>query len=57
MVDQGQKGYCVPATVERVLRYYGINDLNMHQLAEAGKTGKPLTEEATTTQGVEKIVS
>lgn len=24
MVDQGSKGYCVPATLERVLTYYGI---------------------------------
>lgn len=24
MVDQGQKGYCVVATVERVMRYYGV---------------------------------
>ena len=28
MVNQGNKGYCVPATVERVLRYYGINNIN-----------------------------
>ena len=38
MVEQGNKGYCVPATVERVLRYYGINNINMHQLADAGNT-------------------
>ena len=38
MVDQGPKGYCVPATVERVLKYYGINNMNMHQLADAGNT-------------------
>lgn len=33
MVDQGQKGYCVVATAERVLRYYGI-PVDEHQLAE-----------------------
>ena len=38
MVDQGSKGYCVPATIERVLRYYGINNVNMHQIADAAKT-------------------
>ena len=38
MVEQGNKGYCVPATVERVLRYYGITNVNMHQLADAGNT-------------------
>ena len=38
MVDQGPKGYCVPATVERILRYYGITQITMHQLADAGDT-------------------
>ena len=39
MVDQGRKGYCVPATVERLLRYYGIAGVDMHNLAEKYKTG------------------
>ena len=38
MVDQGPKGYCVPATLERILRYYGITRVTMHQLADAGET-------------------
>lgn len=38
MVNQGQKGYCVPATIERVLRYYGIEDLDMHKIAELSGT-------------------
>ena len=38
MVDQGPKGYCVPATVERILRYYGVTQITMHQLADAGDT-------------------
>lgn len=33
MVDQGAKGYCVAATVERVLRYYGSN-IDQHVIAE-----------------------
>lgn len=37
MVDQGRKGYCVPATFERVLRYYGLSE-DMNILATAGKT-------------------
>lgn len=37
MVDQGHKGYCVPATFERVLRYYGLSE-DMNILATAGKT-------------------
>ena len=37
MVDQGEKGYCVPATYERVLRYYGLT-ADMNVLAMAGET-------------------
>lgn len=37
MVDQGPKGYCVPATWERVLRYMGI-PADMYVLAMAGGT-------------------
>lgn len=33
MVDQGQKGYCVVATAERVLRYYGAS-VDQHELAQ-----------------------
>lgn len=33
MVDQGEKGYCVVATSERVLRYYGIK-VDEHELAQ-----------------------
>ena len=38
MSDQGRKGYCVPATFERLLRYYGL-PADMNILAMAGKTG------------------
>ena len=37
MVDQGPKGYCVPATLERCLRYMGIR-ADMYVLAMAGNT-------------------
>jgi hypothetical protein len=37
MVNQGPKGYCVPATWERVLRYMGI-PADMYVLAMAGGT-------------------
>lgn len=33
MVDQGQKGYCVVASVERVMRYYGAS-VDQHELAQ-----------------------
>jgi len=39
MVNQGQKGYCVPATVERVMRYFGVSGVDMHKLAERFRTG------------------
>jgi hypothetical protein len=37
MVNQGPKGYCVPATFERYLRYLGI-PADMYVLAMAGQT-------------------
>ncbi|MEI6072632.1 MAG: hypothetical protein WCS31_12620 [Verrucomicrobiae bacterium] len=37
MVDQGPKGYCVPATWERVMRYMGV-PADMYILAMAGDT-------------------
>ncbi len=33
MVDQGAKGYCVAASVQRVFEYYGIG-ADMHQIAQ-----------------------
>ncbi len=39
MVDQGEKGYCAPATVARVLAYYGHSHIDQHQVASwAGTT-------------------
>lgn len=38
MVDQGPKGYCVPATWERAMRYMGV-PADMYVLAMAGDTG------------------
>ncbi len=38
MVDQGPKGYCVPATAERAMRYLGI-PADMYILANAGESG------------------
>jgi hypothetical protein len=37
MVDQGQKGYCVVATAERVMRYYGVS-ADQQELAQAANT-------------------
>ncbi len=38
MVDQGPKGYCVPATFERAMRTAGI-EADMYLLAMVGKSG------------------
>jgi len=37
MVDQGQKGYCVVASAERVVRYYGGN-VDANELAQIANT-------------------
>jgi hypothetical protein len=37
MVDQGQKGYCVVAATERVMRYYGVS-VDQQELAQAANT-------------------
>jgi hypothetical protein len=37
MVDQGQKGYCVVASAERVMRYYGTN-VDQQELAQVANT-------------------
>ncbi len=38
MVDQGMKGYCAVAVLERILRYYG-SEVDQHQLAQLTNTG------------------
>ncbi len=37
MVDQGNKGYCAVAIMERILRYYG-QDVDQHVMAELAET-------------------
>ncbi|MCW1883127.1 C39 family peptidase [Luteolibacter flavescens] len=37
MVDQGQKGYCVVASVERVARYFGA-EIDQHEMAQLANT-------------------
>jgi len=37
MVDQGQKGYCVAAAAERVMKYYG-SEADQHIFAQISKT-------------------
>lgn len=37
MVDQGAKGYCVAATVERIVKYYG-SEIDQHQIAQIAES-------------------
>lgn len=37
MVDQGQKGYCVVASIERVTRYFGA-EMDQHEMAQLANT-------------------
>ena len=43
MVDQGGKGYCVAATVERILRYYG-SDIDQHVIAQLAASEKNVND-------------
>jgi hypothetical protein len=47
MVDQGQKGYCLVAVMERILRYYN-KDVDQHQIAQvmnsSGSRGTKISE-------------
>ena len=49
MVDQGQKGYCVVASIERVGRYYGL-EVDQHEMAQVADT----TENGTNIDVMEK---
>jgi len=46
MVDQGEKGYCVVAATERVMRYYGdqVDENELAQVANTSSTGGTSSE-------------
>ncbi len=48
MVDQGQKGYCAAAVMERVLRYFG-REVDQHEMAQMANTA---TQGGTSLQGM-----
>jgi hypothetical protein len=48
MVDQGQKGYCAAAVMERVLRYFG-REMDQHEIAQMANTA---TKGGTSTRGM-----
>jgi hypothetical protein len=56
MVDQGPKGYCVPATWERYLRYLGI-PADMYVLAMAAGSSQQGTNLDEMVENVEDLVS
>lgn len=37
MVDQGNKGYCLPASTQRIFEYYGIG-ADMHQMTQVAES-------------------
>ena len=56
MVDQGPKGYCVPATWERYLRYLGI-PADMYVLAMAAGTSDRGTNLDAMVENVDSLVT
>jgi hypothetical protein len=56
MVDQGPKGYCVPATWERYLRFLGI-PADMYVLAAAAGTTQDGTDLDAMVQNVDSLVT
>lgn len=40
MVDQGQKMYCAVAVCERIMRYYGNEEVTQHTLAQIAQSGE-----------------
>jgi|GEM_PF-391860 len=55
MVDQGQKGYCVVATVQRLFEYYGM-PVDQHQIAQVvGTDAKTGTNSVAMAEALAKI--
>jgi hypothetical protein len=54
MVDQGEKGYCVVATAERVMRYYGVR-VDEHELAQIANTSDKGTSSDAMFEALQKL--
>ena len=54
MVDQGEKGYCVPAAISRVFAYYNMDGVDQHALAAICKSSG---EEGTTIEAMSRALS
>lgn len=58
MVDQGQKGYCLPAAVSRVFAYYGMDGVDQHALAAlCGSSGEEGTSSSAMLAALKNIGS
>ena len=58
MVDQGEKGYCLPAAVSRVFAYYGMDGVDQHALAAlCGSSGEGGTSSRAMLGALKKIGS
>lgn len=55
MVDQGQKGYCVPATLARVFSYYGMDKVDQHALAAVCDTSDQGTSSLAIEQAMKDV--
>lgn len=53
MVDQGMKGYCMPATLARVFAFYGMDKVDQHTLADLCGSG----ERGTSSLGMETAMA
>lgn len=54
MVDQGEKGYCVVASIERVARYFGA-EVDQHEMAQLANTDEAGTSVAGMKQAFQKV--
>lgn len=54
MVDQGRKGYCVAATVERAARYFGA-DIDQHEIAQLAHSSGTGTSSAAMERALQRI--
>lgn len=56
MVDQGDKGYCVPASISRVFAYYGMDGVDQHALAAiCGSSGSQGTRTDNMEESMQQI--
>lgn len=55
MVDQGAKGYCAVAVGERILRYFGNENLTQHALAQVAGTSDDGTQREAMIEGLKRI--